>query len=155
MPIPPLIHHEKPLRPLLYWLGRGSNLPLSSLNRHRLVDKTSQMLNCWSLNVSDVSPFRHTNGRVHIKLTKLPEVLCLHLKRFRHDFLNTSKIYSPVDFPIDGLDLSPFLHSSCADKVNRSYHWIIEWSVQTEQNSMRLGLECVRPFLNQILSSRV
>ncbi|VDD80261.1 unnamed protein product [Mesocestoides corti] len=60
---------------------------------------------------------RHTNGRMHIELTKLPEVLCLHLKRFRHDFISASKIYSPVDFPLRNLDLSKYLHPSCRTRV--------------------------------------
>ncbi|KAL5969075.1 Ubiquitin carboxyl-terminal hydrolase 20 [Taenia solium] len=60
---------------------------------------------------------RHTNGRMHVELTKLPEVLCLHLKRFRHDFINTSKIYAPVNFPVQHLDLRKYRHSSCRDKV--------------------------------------
>nr|CDS23569.1 ubiquitin carboxyl terminal hydrolase 20 [Echinococcus granulosus] len=60
---------------------------------------------------------RHTNGRMHMELTKLPEVLCLHLKRFRHDFINTSKIHAPVNFPMQHLDLRKYRHSSCRDKV--------------------------------------
>ncbi|VDM16442.1 unnamed protein product [Hydatigera taeniaeformis] len=60
---------------------------------------------------------RHTNGRMHVELTKLPEVLCLHLKRFRHDFINTSKIYAPVNFPVQHLDLRKYRHSTCRDKV--------------------------------------
>ncbi|KAL5111669.1 Ubiquitin carboxyl-terminal hydrolase 20 [Taenia crassiceps] len=60
---------------------------------------------------------RHTNGRMHVELTKLPEVLCLHLKRFRHDFINISKIHAPVNFPVQHLDLRKYRHSSCRDKV--------------------------------------
>ncbi|KAM7541507.1 hypothetical protein Aperf_G00000042244 [Anoplocephala perfoliata] len=59
---------------------------------------------------------RYTNGRMHMAITKLPEVLCLHLKRFRHDF-NTSKIYTQVNFPLHRLSLKKYLHSSCRDKV--------------------------------------
>ena len=38
------------------------------------------------------------------------QILCIHLKRFRHDFVLSSKIGSYVSFPLDGLDLGPYLH---------------------------------------------
>ncbi|KJE88370.1 hypothetical protein CAOG_000031 [Capsaspora owczarzaki ATCC 30864] len=39
----------------------------------------------------------------------LPEVLCLHIKRFRHDSYLSSKLSQPVQFPLEGLDMRPFL----------------------------------------------
>ena len=38
------------------------------------------------------------------------QILCIHLKRFRHDFVFSSKIGSYVSFPLDGLDMGPYLH---------------------------------------------
>ncbi|XP_076320954.1 ubiquitin carboxyl-terminal hydrolase 20-like isoform X2 [Tachypleus tridentatus] len=40
-------------------------------------------------------------------------VLCIHLKRFRHEVMFSSKISSFVSFPLEGLDMSPFLHKNC------------------------------------------
>lgn len=44
---------------------------------------------------------RLRNGVKYCKLLKLPEVLCIHLKRFRHEYLMSysSKISSAVSFP--------------------------------------------------------
>lgn len=39
----------------------------------------------------------------------LPEVLTIHLKRFRHEPLFSSKISSHISFPIRGLDMKPWL----------------------------------------------
>lgn len=51
------------------------------------------------------------NGVKYCKLLQLPEILCVHLKRFRHEYLMSysSKISIPVSFPITGLDLRQFL----------------------------------------------
>lgn len=51
------------------------------------------------------------NGVKYCKLLQVPEVLCIHLKRFRHEYQMSysSKISSPVSFPITGLDLRKFL----------------------------------------------
>nr|VZI12187.1 unnamed protein product [Spirometra erinaceieuropaei] len=58
-----------------------------------------------------------SNGLMHSELIRLPEVLCLHLKRFRNDSHSLSKISSSVTFPLHRLDLSSYLHPSCSDKV--------------------------------------
>ena len=46
---------------------------------------------------------------------KLPETLCIHLKRFRMYEFNggmgySGKISQYVQFPSDGLDVRPFMH---------------------------------------------
>ncbi|GMR31026.1 hypothetical protein PMAYCL1PPCAC_01221 [Pristionchus mayeri] len=47
------------------------------------------------------------NGVKTYRVTKLPEVLCVHLKRFHHDQLaGESKVNTRVTFPLAGLDLS-------------------------------------------------
>jgi ubiquitin C-terminal hydrolase len=45
------------------------------------------------------------------EIWRLPSILVLTLKRFSHNATNgrSSKIYTPVDFPLRGLDLSPYL----------------------------------------------
>lgn len=52
------------------------------------------------------------NGIKYSKVIELPEVLCIHLKRFRHEVMYSSKISSHVSFPLEGLDMSPFIHKS-------------------------------------------
>lgn len=45
-------------------------------------------------------------------------MLCVHLKRFRHDLSYSSKISSPVHFPLIGLDMRPYLHKECKSEVS-------------------------------------
>lgn len=47
----------------------------------------------------------------------MPEVLCVHLKRFRHELMFSSKISSTVSFPMKGLDMRPYLHADCVSQV--------------------------------------
>uniref|UniRef100_A0A3P9PXP9 Ubiquitin carboxyl-terminal hydrolase n=1 Tax=Poecilia reticulata TaxID=8081 RepID=A0A3P9PXP9_POERE len=37
------------------------------------------------------------------------QILCIHLKRFRHELMYSTKIGTHVSFPLEGLDLQPFL----------------------------------------------
>ncbi|RXG69105.1 Ubiquitin carboxyl-terminal hydrolase 20 [Armadillidium vulgare] len=60
------------------------------------------------------------NGVKYSKVIELPEILIIHLKRFRHEYMYSSKISQYVAFPVQGLDLSPFLHKDCTSEV-RSY----------------------------------
>jgi ubiquitin carboxyl-terminal hydrolase 20/33 len=52
-----------------------------------------------------------------VQVLQLPEVLCIHLKRFRHELMFSSKISSAVSFPLKGLDMRPYLHTDCVSKV--------------------------------------
>lgn len=47
----------------------------------------------------------------------MPEVLCIHLKRFRHELMFSSKISAAVSFPLKGLDMRTYLHSDCTSHV--------------------------------------
>ncbi|KAF8953007.1 Ubiquitin carboxyl-terminal hydrolase 33, partial [Haplosporangium bisporale] len=49
--------------------------------------------------------------RKTFKITQLPETLCIHLKRFRYDSYS-SKINTYVQFPMEDLDMMPFLKST-------------------------------------------
>ncbi|VDK48272.1 unnamed protein product [Anisakis simplex] len=49
------------------------------------------------------------NGVKICKITRLPEILCIHLKRFRHDTYNSTKVNTNVTFPLCDLDLSLFV----------------------------------------------
>ena len=41
-------------------------------------------------------------------IKRLPEVLCLHVKRFRYSRSARAKIDTYVQFPLVGLDMAPF-----------------------------------------------
>lgn len=58
------------------------------------------------------------NGLKFSRVLALPEMLCVHLKRFRHDLSYSSKIGSPVIFPMTGLDMRQYLHKDCKSKVS-------------------------------------
>lgn len=45
-----------------------------------------------------------------LTLKSLPQVLCVQLKRFRHDSYYSSKLNTVVEYPVEGLDLRHFLH---------------------------------------------
>ena len=49
------------------------------------------------------------NGIKYSKVILLPDILCIHLKRFRHEFMYSSKISSQVTFPLEGLDMAPYM----------------------------------------------
>ncbi len=55
-----------------------------------------------------------------ISIAALPEVLCVHLKRFSYSSRG-SKNTAAVAFPLSGLDLAPFLSHSAHSQAVRSY----------------------------------
>ncbi|TRY59534.1 hypothetical protein DNTS_012229 [Danionella cerebrum] len=57
------------------------------------------------------------NGVKYCKVLRLPEILCIHLKRFRHEVMYSFKINSHVSFPLEGLDLKPFLAKESPSQV--------------------------------------
>uniref|UniRef100_A0A8C1S0J1 Ubiquitin carboxyl-terminal hydrolase n=1 Tax=Cyprinus carpio TaxID=7962 RepID=A0A8C1S0J1_CYPCA len=57
------------------------------------------------------------NGVKYCKVLRLPEILCIHLKRFRHEVMYSFKINSHVSFPLEGLDLKPFLAKESASQI--------------------------------------
>ena len=48
------------------------------------------------------------NGVKFSSIVELPEILTIHLKRFRHEPMFSSKISSHIAFPIRGLDMKPW-----------------------------------------------
>lgn len=57
------------------------------------------------------------NGVKFSSLLSLPEVLCIHLKRFRHETIYSSKITTSIEFPSEGLNMAQFLHKRSRDEV--------------------------------------
>uniref|UniRef100_A0A8C6UI75 Ubiquitin carboxyl-terminal hydrolase n=1 Tax=Neogobius melanostomus TaxID=47308 RepID=A0A8C6UI75_9GOBI len=58
------------------------------------------------------------NGVKYCKVLKLPEILCIHLKRFRHEVMYSYKIGNHVSFPLEGLDMRPFLAKESPSQVS-------------------------------------
>ena len=59
------------------------------------------------------------NGLKYSRVTVLPETLCIHLKRFRHEFAFSSKISSKVTFPLVDLDMGTWLHQDCIPRESK------------------------------------
>ncbi|XP_035684989.1 ubiquitin carboxyl-terminal hydrolase 20-like isoform X1 [Branchiostoma floridae] len=57
------------------------------------------------------------NGLKFSKVLELPEILCIHLKRFRHEVMYSTKINNYVSFPLEGLDLRPFMAKESQSQV--------------------------------------
>ncbi|XP_072344856.1 ubiquitin carboxyl-terminal hydrolase 20 isoform X1 [Scyliorhinus torazame] len=57
------------------------------------------------------------NGVKYCKVLKLPEILCVHLKRFRHEVMYSFKVNSHVSFPLEGLGLRPFLSKESPSQI--------------------------------------
>ncbi|XP_017559381.1 ubiquitin carboxyl-terminal hydrolase 20 isoform X1 [Pygocentrus nattereri] len=57
------------------------------------------------------------NGVKYCKVLRLPEILCIHLKRFRHEVMYSFKISSHVSFPLEALDLKPFLAKESPSQI--------------------------------------
>ncbi|XP_077471390.1 ubiquitin carboxyl-terminal hydrolase 33 [Stigmatopora argus] len=57
------------------------------------------------------------NGVKFCKMQSLPEILCIHLKRFRHELMFSTKIGTHVSFPLEGLDLQPFLAKDSSAQI--------------------------------------
>ncbi|XP_068190276.1 ubiquitin carboxyl-terminal hydrolase 20 isoform X2 [Antennarius striatus] len=58
------------------------------------------------------------NGVKYCKVLRLPEILCVHLKRFRHEVMYSFKVSSHVSFPLEGLDLQHFLAKESPSQVS-------------------------------------
>ncbi|ORX84786.1 cysteine proteinase [Basidiobolus meristosporus CBS 931.73] len=56
-----------------------------------------------------------------IELWRLPEILIIHLKRFCHAASRQTKVDMLVDFPLDGVDLNPWLTKSSGNMTYTLY----------------------------------
>ncbi|KAF9365401.1 Ubiquitin carboxyl-terminal hydrolase 20 [Mortierella sp. NVP85] len=57
--------------------------------------------------------------RKRLQITQLPETLCIHLKRFRYDTYS-SKISTHVQYPLEDLDMTPFLKSTNTNELKNA-----------------------------------
>ncbi|XP_043941793.1 ubiquitin carboxyl-terminal hydrolase 33 [Protopterus annectens] len=58
------------------------------------------------------------NGVKFCKVQMLPEILCIHLKRFQHELMFSTKICTHMSFPLEGLDLQPFLAKDSTPQIS-------------------------------------
>lgn len=77
----------------------------------------SKICNYLNFSFEFVTGKKLRNGLKYSRVTLLPDTLCIHLKRFRHEFAFSSKISTKVSFPLVDLDMSQWLHSSSVSKV--------------------------------------
>ncbi|XP_072948402.1 ubiquitin carboxyl-terminal hydrolase 20 isoform X2 [Epargyreus clarus] len=59
------------------------------------------------------------NGVKMSGVVRLPEVLCVHLKRFRHELMFSAKVAARVSFPLHDLNMAPYTHKECTSQVTR------------------------------------
>ncbi|XP_028394952.1 ubiquitin carboxyl-terminal hydrolase 33-like isoform X2 [Dendronephthya gigantea] len=59
------------------------------------------------------------NGMKECKVFKLPEMLCIHLKRFRHEYYHSSKISSFISFPLEAFDVKKYLTNDFSGKCTK------------------------------------
>ena len=76
------------------------------------------MLNGIYLNRNSLVFIAALNGRtalidesvnIFLSLMSVLQILCIHLKRFKHEMYFSSKINHFISFPLTGLDMKPFL----------------------------------------------
>uniref|UniRef100_A0A8C7HP59 Ubiquitin carboxyl-terminal hydrolase n=1 Tax=Oncorhynchus kisutch TaxID=8019 RepID=A0A8C7HP59_ONCKI len=60
---------------------------------------------------------KHLFQEIYMKHFVCVQILCIHLKRFRHEVMYSFKINSHVAFPLEGLDLRPFLAKDSLSQI--------------------------------------
>lgn len=55
-----------------------------------------------------------------------PDILVIHLSRFYYTTHAREKLDTPVDFPVSGLDLSPWVASEASHKHTRADHCLYD-----------------------------
>lgn len=75
-----------------------------------------------------------------------PQILCIHLKRFRHELMFSTKIGTHVSFPLEGLDLQSFLaKDGSAQTTNYDLLSVICHHGTASSKLAHLPCQCRRP----------
>ena len=67
---------------------------------------------------------KHQEATKKFDLWDLPQVLIIHLKRFSYNRFWRDKLDTMVDFPVEGLDMSPYLIKRANSPQNQTYDLI-------------------------------
>lgn len=78
---------------------------------------------------------KHCQASKKLDLWRLPEILVIHLKRFSYSRFFKNKLETYVDFPVDNLDLSPYIAYRSGELSN---HYML-YAVSNHYGSMGGG----------------
>jgi ubiquitin carboxyl-terminal hydrolase 31 len=78
-------------------------------------------------------------SRKKLSLWTLPEVLVIHLKRFRQTLTSRTKVHSLVTYPLDSLDMAPYISSRDLTRAQLAAHKVPHLSAWQRHKQYRLG----------------
>lgn len=79
---------------------------------------------------------KRTASTKKLTLWTLPDLLVIHLKRFRQSSTMRSKLSTPVSYPLTGLDMSPFMDDR-SESLNGSQSAISRWGSRLSSARVR------------------
>lgn len=96
------------------WLGLGTVLQYVGLMSSPIAIETCLHSFCVSEELLKGDQYKcekckeKVDAKKTLAISVLPEILCLHIKRFAHNSYYGSKVSRQVTFPVNSLDMSPF-----------------------------------------------
>ncbi|CAM9276479.1 unnamed protein product [Chrysoparadoxa australica] len=99
-----------------------------------------------------------------LHLRYAPDVLCIHVKRFRKGYFWTHKLHNGMSFPLEGLDMAPFMEKSNGGPVLYDLICLVEhtgvlshghWTACTRDDGSGRWFHCNDMCVDEIAASRV